>query len=421
MKRFLSILLAAMMALSLCGTAMAAGTADKTVIHFWHCHSGAVAAAHEYLVNQFNASQNDIEVVLEYEANSYYDLNSKVKAAILAGNAPEVSLGEVMTMANLAKTRMIQPLDSFIAADASFNYGDYAEGVKTNTVIGGQVYGLPYQRSTAIMYYNKSLLKAAGLDENGPASFEDLITDCKALTKDGVIGMVQQLTAWTYEVLVDAFGGSMINDEQTEVTFNEEKAMKAIQFYREGMAGGWLDVKVGGTATADARLEFQNMRSAFIIDSTGTMTTYRNYAEGMGFELGACMIPGENSSAGGCNLVMISGLDDKKAQAAWTFMKYMNSYDAALYTAKTTGYLPILNSVIEGPEMQTVYAENPIFAVAAKQVQHIVSRPTNEGYSEVNTEIVNVLTELVLDPSLDAQAAMDDFAEKANEILDSYR
>jgi sn-glycerol 3-phosphate transport system substrate-binding protein len=420
MKRFLNILLVLMLVLITFGSVLAE-TSDKTIIHFWHPHSGAPAEAHQYLVNKFNASQDKIEVVLEYQANSYYDLNSKVKAAILAGNAPEVSLGEVMTMANLAKTGTIQPLDNYIASDESFNYDDYAEGVKTNTIIYGKVYGLPYQRSTAILYFNKTMLEEAGLDVNGPSTFEELAEFSKALTKEGRTGMVQQLTAWIHEILVDSFGGTMINEEQTEVTFNSENAMKAIDFYRKGMAEGWLAMKVGGTATADARLEFQNMRSAFIIDSTGTLKTYQGYADGMGFELGACVMPGVASSAGGCNLVMIANIEDDKAQAAWTFMKFINSYESSLYTTEHTGYLPILNSVINGEEMAKIYEEKPIFAVAAKQVQHIISRPNNEGYAEVNTELLNVLTEIVLDPSLNAQAVLDAFAEQANKILDSYK
>ena len=420
MKRFLNILLVLMLILTTCGTATAENN-GKTVIHFWHCHSGAPAEAHEYLVNAFNASQDKVEVVLDYVANSYNDQNSKVKAAIMAGNAPEVSLGEVMTMSNLAKTGTIQSLDEFIAADETFKYDDYAEGVKTNTIIDGKVYGMPYQRSTAILYFNKTMLKENGLNENGPTTFEELAEFCKVLTKEGQFGMVQQLTAWIHEILVDSFGGTMINEDQSEVTFNSENAMKAIEFYRTGMTEGWLDMKVGGTATADARLEFQNMRSAFIIDSTGTLNTYQGYADGMGFELGACVMPGVASSAGGCNLVMIAGLDEEKAQAAWSFMKFMNSYEAALYTTEVTGYLPILNSLIEGEEMSKIYNEKPIYAVAAQQVQRIISRPNNEGYAEVNTELLNILTELVLDHSLDAQATMDAYAEEANEILASYR
>ena len=119
-------------------------------------------------------------------------------------------------------------------------------------------------------------------------------------------------------------------------------------------------------------------------------------------------------------MVMINGLDEEKAQAAWTFLKFMNSYEAALYTTEQTGYLPILNSLIDGPEMAALYESEPFFKTAALQVQHIVSRPTNEGYTEVNNELLNVLTELVLDPELDAQATMDAFAQEANEILASY-
>ena len=416
MKRIVSLFLMLALILSL-----SAGVAEeKTVIHFWHCHSGAVAESHQFLVDKFNASQEKIEVVLEFQANNYYDLNSKVKTAMTTGTAPEVSLGESMTMANLANTGAIQPLESYIANDPEFNLEDYAAGVMTNTYVKGKLYGLPYQRSTAIMYTNKTLLQAAGLDPAGPKTFDELIEYCKALTKNDVIGWVQPVTTWTYEAIVNGYGGSMMDPSNTEITFNSEKAIKAMELYRQGISEGWANIKVGGTATADARLEFQNQRSGFIVESTGSLKMLMGYAEGMGFELGACMIPGENSAAGGCNLVMVNGISEEKAQAAWTFMKFMNSYESALHTTRSTGYLPILRSVIAGPEMAELYAENDIYAVAAAQTEHIRSRPVREGYNEVNTEMLNVLTELIMDTKIDAKEALDEFAEEANEILASY-
>lgn len=416
MKRIVSLFLMLALILSL-----SAGVAEeKTVIHFWHCHSGAVAESHQFLVDKFNASQDKIEVVLEFQANNYYDLNSKVKTAMTTGTAPEVSLGESMTMANLANTGAIQPLESYIANDPEFNLEDYAAGVMTNTYVKGKLYGLPYQRSTAIMYTNKTLLQAAGLDPAGPKTFDELIEYCKALTKNDVIGWVQPVTTWTYEAIVNGYGGSMMDPSNTEITFNSEKAIKAMELYRQGISEGWANIKVGGTATADARLEFQNQRSGFIVESTGSLKMLMGYAEGMGFELGACMIPGENSAAGGCNLVMVNGISEEKAQAAWTFMKFMNSYESALHTTRSTGYLPILRSVIAGPEMAELYAENNIYAVAAAQTEHIRSRPVHEGYNEVNTEMLNVLTELIMDTKIDAKEALDEFAEEANEILASY-
>lgn len=416
MKRIVSLFLMLALILSL-----SAGVAEeKTVIHFWHCHSGAVAESHQFLVDKFNASQDKIEVVLEFQANNYYDLNSKVKTAMTTGTAPEVSLGESMTMANLANTGAIQPLESYIANDPEFNLEDYAAGVMTNTYVKGKLYGLPYQRSTAIMYTNKTLLQAAGLDPAGPKTFDELIEYCKALTKNDVIGWVQPVTTWTYEAIVNGYGGSMMDPSNTEITFNSEKAIKAMELYRQGISEGWANIKVGGTATADARLEFQNQRSGFIVESTGSLKMLMGYAEGMGFELGACMIPGENSAAGGSNLVMVNGISEEKAQAAWTFMKFMNSYESALHTTRSTGYLPILRSVIAGPEMAELYAENDIYAVAAAQTEHIRSRPVHEGYNEVNTEMLNVLTELIMDTKIDAKEALDEFAEEANEILASY-
>ena len=417
MKRIVSLFLALALVLSMSAVAVAE---EKIVLNFWHCSTGAAAEAHKYLIEKFNASQDKIEVVFEYQAGSYYDLNSKVQTAMTTGTAPEISLGETMTMAHLANTGIIQPLDAYVANDPEFNLDDYAAGVMSNTYVKGKLYGLPYQRSTAMMFTNKSLFKAAGLDENGPKTFEELVTYCKALTKGDVVGWVQQTTTWTYEAIVNGFGGSMMNEDFTAVAFNEENALKAMELYRQGLAEGWADIKVGGTATADARLEFQNQRSAFIVDSTGATATMMGYAEGMGFELGACVIPGVASAAGGCNLVMVNGISEEKAQAAWTFMKFMNSYDSALYITRQTGYLPLLRSVIAGPEMAELYAEKPVYAVAAQQTEHINSRPIHEGYNEVNTELLNVLTELIMDPTIDAKEAMDEFAEEANAILESY-
>ena len=56
MKRIVSLFLMLALILSL-----SAGVAEeKTVIHFWHCHSGAVAESHQFLVDKFNASQDKI-------------------------------------------------------------------------------------------------------------------------------------------------------------------------------------------------------------------------------------------------------------------------------------------------------------------------------------------------------------------------
>ena len=89
----------------------------------------------------------------------------------------------------------------------------------------------------------------------------------------------QPVTTWTYEAIVNGYGGSMMDPSNTEITFNSEKAIKAMELYRQGISEGWANIKVGGTATADARLEFQNQRSGFIVESTGSLKMLMGYAE----------------------------------------------------------------------------------------------------------------------------------------------
>ena len=81
-------------------------------------------------------------------------------------------------------------------------------------------------------------------------------------------------------------------------------------------------MKVGGTATADARLEFQKYALRFLLlTQQGPWLPIRIMPMEWDLKLGTCVLPGVASSAGGCNLVMINGLDEEKAQAAWTFFE----------------------------------------------------------------------------------------------------
>ena len=62
-----------------------------------------------------------------------------------------------------------------------------------NSRTGGKTWGIPFQRSTIVLYWNKELFKEAGLDpEKGPANWDQMVEYAKKLTKTDASGNVTQ-------------------------------------------------------------------------------------------------------------------------------------------------------------------------------------------------------------------------------------
>lgn len=434
MKKMLSVFLALLVLVTLtaCGQGAPAsgstapavppsqsGTQEPITIEFWYAFGDKVGENTERLVREFNESQNGIIVKAEYQGGAYNDLHTKVQAAFAAKNPPAVTLNEITVIRNFAENGMTQPLDPFIRRD-SFDMSDYIPGLLSNTQVNGETYGIPYLRSTPLLFYNATLLEQAGLGKAAPKTFEETLAFSRTLTKGEVVGLSTPITTWTYEALVDSCGGRILTEDDQTAVFNTPEAMKAMTFYQTGLNEGIFKIATGGDAASQSKMEFQNQRAAMILGSTADLTYYMQVAAETGFELGAAFIPngGEGSvPTGGANLVMVNGISQEQADAAWEFIKFMTSKEQTIKSSIATGYLPVRTSAIEDSEMQKLYDEKPLFRVAVDQLSTAIPRPMAKSFPKVNSLLLDALTRCILDPTSDAQIVMDAAVVEANKIL----
>lgn len=392
---------------------------EPITIEFWYAFGGPVEENTKRLVEEFNASQDKIIVKAEYQGGSYNDLHAKVQSAFAAKEPPAVTLNEITVIQNFAENGMIQPLDPYMQKD-NFDIDDFIPGLLSNTQAGGKTYGLPYLRSTPLVYYNATMFENAGLGKNAPSTMDEMMEFSRKLTNKNVVGLSTPVTTWTYEALVDSYGGRLLNEDETQAVFNTPEAMKAIEFYRQGLQENIFKITTGGDATSQSKLEFQNQRSAMILGSTADLAYYTQIAQESGFELGAGFIPNGGEGAvptGGANLVMVNGISDEQAAAAWEFIKFMTSKEQTVKSSIATGYLPVRISAKESEEMQEFYKENPLFRVAVDQLETAIPRPMAPNFPKVNDLLLDTLTKCILDPSIDPQAVMDEAVNEANVIL----
>ncbi|KRB36887.1 UNVERIFIED_CONTAM: sugar ABC transporter substrate-binding protein [Microbacterium sp. SLM126] len=141
-------------------------------------------------VADFNESQDEIEI--EYTVVPADTWDQKLKAAQAAGKAPDVkttNYGNIKPMqANGQLADLTTLMDDQAIADIKENVADFV------TVDEG-VYGYPMLvEPSTVLFYRTDLFEAAGIDAP-PTTYEELIEDARALTKDGVYGMNVAQTA----------------------------------------------------------------------------------------------------------------------------------------------------------------------------------------------------------------------------------
>ncbi|WP_047153203.1 ABC transporter substrate-binding protein [Aneurinibacillus tyrosinisolvens] len=403
-----------------CGSAPSTGTASEkqanspkeaTSIDFWYAMSGKNGEVIKKMVDDFNHSQKEVKVNASFQGD-YYQNHSKVMSAIAAGNQPDVTQIEVASMASFADNGALEDLTPYIK-----DKEDFVPGLLGNSNWKGKFYGVPFNRSTPVLYVNKDKLKAAGLDENGPKTWDELRTYAAKLSKKGQEwGFSTPIDIWFYEAMVFENGGKFLSEDGKQALFNSPKAIEPIAYWKSLIDQGAMKMPPGAKYDAweVAENDFVNGKVAMIFDSTGSLNMLLDKAK---FNVGTAFLPKKENygvAAGGANLVMLA--KSEKKDAAWKFIKYMTDKEQTTTVAKNTGYMPVRQSAIESPEMKQFFTEHPQFKVAVDQLQYAQPRPASPGYKELQEVIMNEIQRAILGQATPADA-LKTAADKGNQLL----
>lgn len=433
-KKLTALTLTAMMvgALAGCGSggvtdsanidakAEAAASSHKIVIKYWYAYGDKIEEAKQHMVKTFNESQDKYEVVAEHQG-SYDDLHAKVQAAFAAGNAPEVTDLEIASTGVFAHSGMLEELTAYAEKDKEqLKLDDFIPGLMGNAYVDGKLYGLPFMRSTPIMYKNVTMLKNAGLDPAGPKTWEELEQYSRVLKDKGKVGMTVPVDIWYYEALVAQSGGQMLSDDGKKAAFNDAAGVAPVEFWKKLSSEGLIKMPVGDEAGATANKDWANQISAFKFGSTAGVSESLEIANGNGFELQTAFMPANKDygvPTGGCQLVMTSKSTAEEKEAAWAFIKWMTSKENTIYQHKHVGYLPTRTSAVESEELQEHFKQYPQYKVAVDQLEYARPRPMENAYPEIAKVLSDAMQKAIIDPKTTPQDALNQAAEKANKLL----
>ncbi len=388
------------------------GNGTRTKVRFWYGLGGQLGEVIEGQIAKFNQSQDRVEVEGVFQ-QSYNGVQEKFQAALVGGDVPEIVQMEIHATPQFASSGALTPLEQFYENDPEFNFDDLVPATLLNQRWEGKLYAMPINRSTPLLYYNKDLFQAAGLDPNQPPKTWQEVRDIAkqiAKTENGqttVYGFVPMSSWWYFESMVWSNGGELMSEDLNNVTFAEPGA-EVVQI--------WADMvhqdKTARTFTGDKaneqqQQEFIQGRAAMVLNSTADLGRYTRDIKD--FEVGTAFLPhmeGHEHAVptGGAAAAIPAAVPEEKKQAAWEFIKWWISPEQAAFWSQNTGYFPVRQSSIDLLTEQGYYGERPNFKTAIDQLEYAREAPSTPQFPAIAKEIGTGMEETLVNnvPAIDA-------------------
>src|SRR5436190_2506301 len=175
-------------------------------------------------------------------SGSYQESITKALTAMKSGDPPVTSILLSTDMFTLIDEDAIVPFDDLVKSpDDTAWLKSFYPGFMENSQTGGKTWGIPFQRSTVVLYYNKDAFKEAGLDPNKPpATWKEMVDYSQKLTKKDASGKVTQwgvqipssgFPYWLFQGLATENDAILMNDAGNEVYFDKPGVIEAVQYW----------------------------------------------------------------------------------------------------------------------------------------------------------------------------------------------
>jgi sn-glycerol 3-phosphate transport system substrate-binding protein len=375
------------------------------------------------------SEQNEGVTIVPVYTGSYQDTITRTVTAFRGGNAPDMAVLLAVDTFTLYDEDMIVAISDVARSEeekawlASF-YPAFLE----NGSIEGKVWGVPFQRSTPVLYWNKEAFAAAGLDpEVAPANWEEQVAFGKQLTLKDAAGNVAQYGVqiptsgfpyWLFQGLTTQNDVILMNRDGNEVNFDDPKVVEALEYLvalsreHEVMAP---DIIEWGTTPQD----FFQGRTAMMWTTTGNLTNVRTNAP---FDFGVAMLPANvrwGAPTGGGNLFILHSTPERE-QAALDFIRWLTTPENQADWSIKTGYVATSPAAWETPAMQAYVADFPAAAVARDQLEFAVAELSTHENQRV-TKVLNDALQAAITGAAEPAAALAAAQEEAMRILAPYR
>jgi sn-glycerol 3-phosphate transport system substrate-binding protein len=408
-----------------------------TDVNLWHAMSGELGRQLEKLAADFNASQSAYRIVTSYKGSYAETVTAAIFAFRSRSQPAIVQVNEIATATMMAAKGATYPVYELMRDQAeSFSPNAYLPVITGYySDVAGNMLSLPFNASTPILYYNKDLFRAAGLDPAvAPKTWPEVGAAAKRLRAAGAAcGFTTGWPSWinvenfsAFHNLPIATRSNGLEGLDAVLTFNNPVMVRHIAQLVEWQKSKTFDYS--GRATS-AEPRFQNGECGIFIGSSGTRADILANSK---FEVGYGMLPywpdvagaPQNSIIGGATLWVLRDRPRDEYKGVAKFLAFLSKPEVQASWHQNTGYLPTTRAAFDLTRAQGFYDRNPGTAISIEQITLKMPTENSKGlrlgsFVLIRDAIEDEL-ELAFSGKKSAQAALDSAVERGNRLLRQF-
>ena len=373
---------------------------EATEIVFWHAMGGGQGEALEKLVKQFEEENPNIKVNLQNQGN-YGDLNQILVATMQSPqDLPTITQAYPDWMLQFQSADLVADLTDMVNGENGIeDYEDILPGVREEIETDGKIMGLPFNKSTEVFWYNKTLFDELGLEV--PTTYEELEEVSKKIKEE------KDIPGVGFDSLPNYYATYMHNnglEMDQDLDLAGDKSVEAVDYYQKGIKEGYF--RIAGT---DQYMSgpFANEQVGAYIGSNAGEVYVKDGVEGK-FEYAAAPYPAESSVQQGTNIYMFENASDEQKKAAFEFLKFLVSKESQIQFALDTGYMPARTSAVEDSKYKD--SDSAIAKILADATKNLYSRPLAPGSQQAYNDIGSTLEQILSNPDADIKSELEAFA-----------
>ncbi len=382
---------------------------------------GALTEVVDGIVADFEAENPDIKVNAIYSGN-YDDTRVRALSALASGEPAQLAVMFSIDAYDLIEQDHILAFDDIEGVDPAW-LDSFYPALMANGQIEGKTWGIPFQRSTIVAYYNKDQFRAAGLDpEAPPATWDELVSMGKALTNDDTYGLMIPSTGypyWMFQALAIQNGKEVMSDDGLTTYFDDGDVVDTLAFWKSLSAEHGI-MPEGTVEWGTLRQAFLEGQTAMMWHSTGNLTAVKNNAS---FDFGVAELP-ENvrpgSPTGGGNFYIFKETSDEERAAALKLIEFMTSPEQAAAWSIATGYMGVSPAAYETDALKAYTAEFPPALVARNQLENAVAEFSTFETARVREGLNNAI-QAALTGAKSPEDALTEAQTAAERLLRDYQ
>lgn len=423
--------------------AAASGTVQLT---FWHGMGGPLGDELQKLTDAYNSSQSKVRVTL-IEGSYEQTIDKYLQSG--QGSRPDVVQMPEYMVQTMVDTGSVVPIEACMKASDFDASAFLPTGLGAYATQGVQ-WSIPFNISNPVLFYNKKMFAAAGLDpEQPPASLEELRAASEAIVLSDVARYGMALDSgfdsgggWYIEQWF-AKAGEFYTDNQngrvaraTRVLYNNEAGISLLTFMQQMINDG-LAVNVGDNSVSGfdnlLKLADATEPAAMTIATSASIGPVITVLGGGQFpqisnaDVGVAPMPGPEGKpgalVGGASLWVVDSGDDVRTAASWDYITFLTGAQQQSQWSSATGYVAVRTDALTLDPLQTTLETDPRFKVPYDQLVSSPDVPTSVGpivgpLREVRTVTAQAVAAIL--GGADVKTSLDAAAAQADALIADY-